>query len=44
LYYFTHTSLRYRHPIEPEILLLTAIACGSAFGLPARPKIGLDTV
>jgi hypothetical protein len=32
LYYITHTSLRYRHPIEPEILLLTAIACGAAFG------------
>jgi hypothetical protein len=35
LYYITHTSLRYRHPIEPEILLLTAIACGAVFG--ARP-------
>lgn len=30
LYYFTHTSLRYRHPIDPVVLLLTAIA---AFGL-----------
>ena len=36
LYYITHTSLRYRHPIDPEILLLTAIACGAAFVLPAR--------
>ena len=35
LYYITHTSLRYRHPIEPEILLLTAIVCGAVFG--ARP-------
>ena len=35
LYYITHTSLRYRHPIEPEILLLTAIACCAVFG--ARP-------
>jgi hypothetical protein len=26
LYYVTHTSLRYRHPIEPVTLLLTAIA------------------
>jgi len=26
LYYITHTSLRYRHPIEPVVLLLTAIA------------------
>lgn len=29
LYYLTHTSLRYRHPIDPIILLLTAIAAGS---------------
>jgi len=29
LYYITHTSLRYRHPIDPVVLLLTAIAiCG----------------
>lgn len=26
LYYLTHTSLRYRHPIDPVVLLLTAIA------------------
>jgi hypothetical protein len=26
LYYITHTSLRYRHPIDPILLLLTAIA------------------
>ena len=32
LYYITHTSLRYRHPIDPETLLLTAIACGAALG------------
>jgi len=25
LYYITHTSLRYRHPIDPVVLLLTAI-------------------
>ena len=25
LYYVTHTSLRYRHPIDPVVLLLTAI-------------------
>lgn len=28
LYYLTHTSLRYRHAIDPMILLLTAIAAG----------------
>jgi 4-amino-4-deoxy-L-arabinose transferase-like glycosyltransferase len=26
IYYITHTSLRYRHPIDPVLLLLTAIA------------------
>jgi 4-amino-4-deoxy-L-arabinose transferase-like glycosyltransferase len=26
LYYLTHTSLRYRHPIDPALLLLVAIA------------------
>jgi 4-amino-4-deoxy-L-arabinose transferase-like glycosyltransferase len=26
LYYLTHTSLRYRHPVDPMLLLLTAIA------------------
>jgi Dolichyl-phosphate-mannose-protein mannosyltransferase len=29
LYYVTHTSLRYRHPIDPVVLLLTAIALTS---------------
>ena len=29
LYYVTHTSLRYRHPIDPIVLLLTAIAVGA---------------
>ena len=36
LYYITHTSLRYRHPIDPETLLLTAIACGALFGASVR--------
>jgi 4-amino-4-deoxy-L-arabinose transferase-like glycosyltransferase len=30
LYYVTHTSLRYRHPSDPSVLLLTAIAVGGA--------------
>jgi len=30
LYYITHTSIRYRHPIDPIVLLLTAIALGAA--------------
>ena len=26
IYYITHTSIRYRHPIDPIVLLLTAVA------------------
>ncbi|HUE44408.1 MAG TPA: glycosyltransferase family 39 protein [Candidatus Sulfotelmatobacter sp.] len=40
LYYITHTSLRYRHPIDPEILLLTAIAGGALTGLAPTGKVG----
>jgi len=29
LYYITHSNLRYRHPIDPVVLLLPAIAVGS---------------
>jgi len=29
LYYVTHSNLRYRHPIDPAVLLLVAIAAGS---------------
>jgi hypothetical protein len=36
LYYITHTSLRYRHPIDPVVLLLTAIAAGAAWEFCAR--------
>ena len=34
IYYVTHTSLRYRHPIDPVLLLLVAIAFAAA--LPSR--------
>jgi hypothetical protein len=30
VYYATHASLRYRHPIDPIILMLTAIAVTGA--------------
>jgi hypothetical protein len=39
LYYITHTSLRYRHPVDPVVLLLTAIACAAAFGSLFRRPI-----
>jgi hypothetical protein len=31
LYYITHSNLRYRHPIDPIVLLLVAVAIGSLF-------------
>jgi hypothetical protein len=31
IYYVTHASLRYRHPIDPVVLLLTAIAVAAVF-------------
>jgi hypothetical protein len=37
LYYVTHTSLRYRHPIDPVALLLAAIAIAAPF---ARMSLG----
>jgi len=37
LYYITHTSLRYRHPIEPVVLLLTAIAAQAVWCI-VRPR------
>jgi 4-amino-4-deoxy-L-arabinose transferase-like glycosyltransferase len=33
LYYVTHTSLRYRHPIDPIVLLLMAIAASAVLSL-----------
>jgi hypothetical protein len=36
LYYVTHPNLRYRHPIDPVILLLAAIAAASAWGFLTR--------
>jgi len=39
LYYVTHPNLRYRHPIDPVILLLAALAAASAWRLVARGLI-----
>jgi 4-amino-4-deoxy-L-arabinose transferase-like glycosyltransferase len=39
VYYITHTSLRYRHPVDPIVLLLTAIACVAAFRSLFRRQI-----
>jgi len=32
LYYATHADLRYRHPIDPIVSLLTAIAVANVCG------------
>jgi hypothetical protein len=32
LYYITHPNLRYRHPIDPVVLLLVAVAVSRLFG------------
>jgi 4-amino-4-deoxy-L-arabinose transferase-like glycosyltransferase len=37
VYYVTHTSLRYRHPVDPIVLLLAAIAISAA--VRPRPKV-----
>ena len=33
LYYITHSNLRYRHPIDPVVLLLGAVAVSRLFGV-----------
>ncbi|HKV60636.1 MAG TPA: glycosyltransferase family 39 protein [Candidatus Acidoferrum sp.] len=40
LYYVTHPNLRYRHPIDPAILLLAAVAASGAWKmLRRRPNL-----
>ncbi|MDQ1404542.1 MAG: hypothetical protein QOG55_171 [Acidobacteriaceae bacterium] len=39
LYYITHADLRYRHPIDPALCLLTAFAVASAW---IRPQGGIS--
>jgi hypothetical protein len=34
VYYVTHASLRYRHPIDPIIILLTAVSIVEALERP----------
>ncbi len=38
LYYVTHPNLRYRHPIDPVVLLLTAIAAAAAWSAVTRKR------
>jgi Dolichyl-phosphate-mannose-protein mannosyltransferase len=41
LYYVTHTSLRYRHPIDPVVMVLAAVAVGALFWSRERIPLGL---
>jgi hypothetical protein len=40
LYYLTHADLRYRHPIDPVVCLLTAVAIAGAWELVAVKATG----
>jgi Dolichyl-phosphate-mannose-protein mannosyltransferase len=39
IYYVTHTSVRYRHPIDPVVLLLTAIAIAALVKSLVRSRV-----
>jgi hypothetical protein len=43
VYYVTHTSLRYRHPIDPAVLLLTAVGLAALWQRIARNRRSSDT-
>jgi hypothetical protein len=43
VYYVTHPNLRYRHPIDPVVLLLVAIAVGSVFKTAGGPSAASST-
>jgi len=43
VYYVTHTSLRYRHPIDPILLLLTGVAIVTAVRLRSNAVVGSTT-
>jgi len=38
VYYVTHPNLRYRHPIDPVVLLLVAVATAAAWALVTRRR------
>lgn len=38
VYYLTHSSLRYRHPLDPILVLLTAIAAGTLVSCLSREE------
>jgi 4-amino-4-deoxy-L-arabinose transferase-like glycosyltransferase len=38
VYYISHVEARYRHPVEPYLIILTAYAIATAFGRRAIPE------
>jgi hypothetical protein len=38
LYYVTHASLRYRHPIDPALVLLTAVGLAGVLNQLTRHR------
>jgi hypothetical protein len=43
LYYITHPNLRYRHPIDPVVLLLASVAASAAWGMVPRKGSTAET-
>ena len=43
IYYATHPSLRYRHPIDPMLMILVAIGLAGIFSSPSAPDEVLAT-
>lgn len=42
IYYLTHPSLRYRHPIDPILILLTAFAAAAALSKKNGPAVAIS--
>ena len=42
VYYVTNTDLRYRHPIDPELIVLAAYACATIFSERHEVKVADD--
>jgi Dolichyl-phosphate-mannose-protein mannosyltransferase len=44
VYYVTHTSLRYRHPLDPILVLLTALSATAIFTASAKRQATADSI
>ncbi len=42
VYYVTHTSLRYRHPIDPILILLTVVAIAASCSKKYRAALPIS--